>query len=377
MIRIWLPPEPWALRGERVRGLARLRARSERGERIADHHLTGHDKFRARLQRAQHLKCAWCDQRPTRNATVDHFRPKLEATGAGQPGRRTPDGPPTGYWWLTWTPANLVYGCDGCNRAKGTDFPLANGSRRLAPEEQPPGHEVALLIDPSRDDPARHLAFFLDADGKWKPIPRDGDPRGAATLDALKLENDTGYLDQLRRHVERLTPVIERLSTLLHTDETTFAAAWDAEVAPLLAPEAELALLAHDVLAHHFAAPIGAGLVTLERPWNQPPTPIAWDDEDPSLAATLAALTGRVPDAVLDRLAALHLGSPAPEKRAVLADLCAHHPLTTGELAALLTLDATTAADHAAAAGLVEHDGRWRPLPPPTLTVRGGARIPP
>lgn len=359
MIRVWQPAEPWKLRQARVRKLDGARQRFGAGT-LKEHHLTGYDVFRHRLQFAQHYKCAWCDQRPTGDATVDHFRPKLQATGDGQPVSSEPEDAITGYWWLTWSPVNLLYACSSCNINKGTQFPLLQGSRRLTIEQMPPGEEQPALVDPRVDDPAEFIQFVLDGDGRWYPTPRNGDPRGEKTLDALELETNQGYLANVRDHVEReLDPVVSQLNQT--TAAAAFVQAWEEAVPPLLAPERPFALLSHDVFAHYFKDQIEAGAVSIERPWTVPPRNLTDFDDEP---AGFQALVGRMRQAgcgesVLDDLARCHLRSPVDQKREVLMALADVYPPTTDEISTLFEVRRSAAERYATSAGLEYRQSRW------------------
>lgn len=339
MIRVWTPPEPWALRRQRVRKLANMVGD---GTGHSDGFFVGHDVFRDRLVRAQHFKCCWCDQRPTRRATVEHFRPKKEAIGHGQPASKA------GYTWLAWTPENLLYACGECNRRKGTHFPLRPGSARLGFGERPPGQEHPLFVDPRHDDPADHICFFPDGAGKWRPTPRHGDERGQETLSKLGLDDDIGFFSNIDQHVDEVVmPVVGKLQGAAAADLPRL---WDEEVGALLAPERELALLSHDVLAYHFEAAIEAGDVVLPRPWNAAPAAFDLSDEDHALRSLLERL-GELPDDVVDAMATCHEKSSADDKQALLARLAPHITLTGAELALLLGGSATNWEKHLAAAG--------------------------
>lgn len=336
MIRVWTPPEPWALRQQRVRKLAAMEGD---GTGHSDGFFVGHEAFRARLERAQHFKCCWCDLRPTRSATVEHFRPKKKATGDGQPQSQA------GYTWLAWTPQNLLYACGECNRPKGTQFPLQPGSTRLAFGERPPGGERPVLIDPQRDDPAEHICFFPDGEGKWRPTARDGSERGGETLKALGLDDDAGFFTNLDTHVDEVVmPAVERLRA---ADAASFPERWRDEVATLLAPERELALLSHDVLAAEFKDQIEAGVVQLDRPWNTAPVSFDVSDEPEALRAVLARVAG-LPEDVVDQMARCHDKSRVADKRAVLARMSSHVSLAGEELARLFGGTAASWAGHLA-----------------------------
>lgn len=147
------------------------------------------DEVRHALQALFHGKCAYCESRYDITAPVDieHFRPKNPAQ----------DGSHTGYWWLAATWSNLLPSCIDCNRRRTQHTPMVRASlsmlladrdgtgpvRQLmtgkescfpvsgtrATDEPATGRmeaelvaEDAVLLDPTTDDPERHLGFYID-----------------------------------------------------------------------------------------------------------------------------------------------------------------------------------------------------------------------
>lgn len=146
-------------------------------------------------------KCAYCESRYEVVAPMDveHYRPKsavLEDDGKlHRPG----------YYWLgaEWT--NLLPSCVSCNRVrtlevwdpqlnleemavgKGNKFPLKPKTKRATKPAQV-RYERTLLLDPTRDDPARHLEFTDEGFVR----PRGGQteramPRGEKTIEVVAL----------------------------------------------------------------------------------------------------------------------------------------------------------------------------------------------
>jgi uncharacterized protein (TIGR02646 family) len=129
------------------------------------------DNVKAALHALFHGKCAYCESFYGSTAPVDveHFRPK---------GKVAEDNAHPGYWWLAADWGNLLPSCIDCNRrrrqqVKGRDgVALAQygGKQDRFPVETAhvtdPSVDVSvekpLLIDPCRDDPARHLGFLVD-----------------------------------------------------------------------------------------------------------------------------------------------------------------------------------------------------------------------
>ena len=123
-------------------------------------------------------KCAYCESRyaGTQPMDVEHFRPKggVEEVGADGKTRLA-----EGYPWLAARWTNLLPSCIDCNRpriqhdaltgldeklGKANQFPVA-GARMLPPvpgNPTPPLDDVALILDPTIDDPPEHLRFRSD-----------------------------------------------------------------------------------------------------------------------------------------------------------------------------------------------------------------------
>ncbi|MDK1494288.1 hypothetical protein QN219_30475 [Sinorhizobium sp. 7-81] len=140
------------------------------------------------LERLFHGKCAYCESfyGSTQPVDVEHYRPKGEVEGV--PGHR-------GYYWLAMDWNNLLPSCIDCNRrreqkapsaligsivkllssgefdrtrkmslGKSSAFPLAaEAGRAHGPGDSLLG-EQRLLLDPTRDDPRKHITFYVDRD---------------------------------------------------------------------------------------------------------------------------------------------------------------------------------------------------------------------
>ena len=104
-------------------------------------------------------KCAFCesDLQAGGWGDVEHFRPKGQATSVD--GKVDVDH----YFWLAYDWNNLYLSCQLCNmsRGKSGSFPVIGNRSRL------PAEETALLLDPCRDQPERHLVFR--GDGRVEP----------------------------------------------------------------------------------------------------------------------------------------------------------------------------------------------------------------
>lgn len=139
-----------------------------------------------RLEALFHGKCAYCESLYAAQAPVDveHYRPKAKVDG---------DDTHPGYWWVAMDWENLLPSCLDCNRrrkqkapylvsdlrvlfaemssGKQSAFPVAG--QRAHPEVSDFIGELALLLDPTRDDPDQHIHFhFADDSGIGLVYPR-------------------------------------------------------------------------------------------------------------------------------------------------------------------------------------------------------------
>ena len=156
-------------------------------------------------------KCAYCESAYdiVQPVDVEHYRPKGAVGGA--------EGH-DGYWWLAMDWRNLLPSCIDCNRRRGqriagpagatdvnagkqTLFPLRDPTRRWADSaaqgEDDGSGEGRLLLDPTRDDPALHLAFHVDLAAPLgliyaRPDPDRPDPGRADAAGALPALEETG-----------------------------------------------------------------------------------------------------------------------------------------------------------------------------------------
>jgi len=127
-----------------------------------------------------HGKCAFCETRVdlSGGADIEHFRPKQGAQNINEE-----RGSHLHYAWLSYEWENLLLACMNCSRrrkegarivGKGTFFPVAKKrASLLASIAECREQEVALLIDPTFDQPAEHLEF--DEIGNCWPLTRGGE----------------------------------------------------------------------------------------------------------------------------------------------------------------------------------------------------------
>lgn len=117
-------------------------------------------QLRSALETAFKGKCAFCESYIGANGRVVHFRPLRHVRGNEEHEQDY-------YLWLAFEWRNLFYACDYCNKAKGDYFPIA-GKRAdyLATYDEVVRQEAALLIDPTAEDPSKHLKFLIDGSVK-------------------------------------------------------------------------------------------------------------------------------------------------------------------------------------------------------------------
>ena len=253
MIRIHRGQEPAQLGQVRTVELPRVRA-------IAKHHAPTSDEIgaeyqhvRTDLRRMQFCKCCYCEHECLLQYNdVEHYRPKARADrGLGQPTH--------GYWWLAWNWDNLMFACPGCNRSGKNDlFPLDHGSVPLVPENQPPGGERPLLIDPASEDPVQHIQFQrIVKNGKplWIPVARGGSARGFETIKIVDLGRPD-LLDLYEKHVrDEVIPAIEAVRNEINKIGATpqqVSDQWRSRIAPLVERTRRFAALAFDVIDDAF-----------------------------------------------------------------------------------------------------------------------------
>jgi uncharacterized protein (TIGR02646 family) len=227
---------PASLRGSASHGMMEFNSNKALfiANRLSELNFTAYR--RADVKQALHIvfdeKCAYCETRfgASSDGAVEHYRPKGRFIAEGRPG----------YWWLAARWDNLLLSCQHCNEnrgqivvtpgmtmeeatrlhrdtlkkpthGKGNQFPIKGVRRR-------PKKEDALLIDPTRRDPRKHIYFPPDQ-GISLAVPRETptgpDVYGLATINVSALNRfrlvreRTGVLMDLRKHVLELESSID------------------------------------------------------------------------------------------------------------------------------------------------------------------------
>lgn len=144
-------------------------------------------------------KCAYCE-RITREGQIDHFRPQNVTSASDTPFSHLY------YSWLIYAPQNMMYSCVQCGQSKGSFFPVTGGrAGLLATVAQCRVKEDALLVDPTFDEPADHIGFYVD--GSCKPLSANGE----VTVSGLRL-NRPDLVEARRATLAAALRVMQELS---------------------------------------------------------------------------------------------------------------------------------------------------------------------
>lgn len=207
MIRVRKPKlAPAPLRTEGAAATKELRRKSPRALARGvefDATIYGHAEVKRALVKAQHGKCCYCESkiRHVDHGDVEHFRPKASVRQGDGDARARP-----GYYWLAYAWDNLLFACALCNQRHKSDlFPLRDPAKRARSHKDDLSGEEPLLIDPSREDPARWLVF-----NRAIVDPVGGEPKGATTIRVLGL-NRSELKERRRARLEE----IERLEIIV------------------------------------------------------------------------------------------------------------------------------------------------------------------
>lgn len=140
------------------------------------------ESVRDGLSRTFLSKCAYCESQIDRyhGGDVAHHRP----TGNAISDRHRTSSPESTdhYSWFAYEWENLFLSCAECNRSKRNFFPL-NGPRARfrCTWSEAETSELALLVNPCRSEPRKHLRFLIDG------TVIGTDDVGRTTIDVLSL----------------------------------------------------------------------------------------------------------------------------------------------------------------------------------------------
>lgn len=236
------------------------------------------DDVKLALEELFHKKCAYCESKYSAvvSVQVEHFRPKGRVDG--EPNH-------TGYWWLAATWTNLLPSCVHCNgteyheirqfasepaydqATQGTAYKLGkydcfpiSGKRALNNGDDLTA-EDALLIDPTRQDPAQHLQWVIE-NGLSLVAPRKvnatWDPYGWATYRVFGLnrqglvEMRTDLMLQVINTLERAEKWLTKAATMVAGEDRKWNIdqAFDliASLEPLAAPSQPYSAMVRSLL---------------------------------------------------------------------------------------------------------------------------------
>ena len=194
------PGRQWFESANRVR--QRAVSKLAGTKRQFEAHIYGSNVVRAALNELFYGKCAYCEYSFGRSdVNVEHYRPK---------GRVLEDPKHPGYYWLAYSWSNLLPACTSCNQrrrelplwpattrgraaGKADSFPLVDATQRAYSPNDRISREEPLLINPTMEEPARHLTF----DPFGAPIHISD--KGKASIAVYNL--DTRPLNGLRKRV--------------------------------------------------------------------------------------------------------------------------------------------------------------------------------
>jgi len=162
--------------------------------------------------------CAFCERPVKSSDGISHFRPLSVDDD---------DEHPDHYSWLAYEWQNLFLICRSCQKQRRDRFQvMGQRARFLATFDEVRAEERPLLIDPTVENPARHLSFLFSGEC----VPKPGSIRATATVDLLALNDD----ELIHRRREAINRVITAWKATLQREgdvtdavlTTPFLGAW-------------------------------------------------------------------------------------------------------------------------------------------------------
>jgi uncharacterized protein (TIGR02646 family) len=203
------------------------------------------------LRKAQRDKCAFCESRVSHVSygDVEHFRPKAGFVQREGDALERP-----GYYWLAYEWSNLFFCCQLCNqRFKRNLFPLRDPGKRVRDhrDKHKLASEEALLIDPTKVDPAGHIRWR----GEYPKAAPDSEA-GRVTIEILGLDRPE-LVQQRRKHLRLLECLRDSLAEYreqqrqapLSPKAKRRLAKLEAQAGTLTRDDAEYAAMARQVFA--------------------------------------------------------------------------------------------------------------------------------
>ena len=148
-----------------------------------------------------HHKCAYCET-PLRDTFVnlDHFRPRNGALGLD--GSFSADH----YWWLAFEWPNCFPICQLCDSAKSQRFPVAKSRINRGRIPSLLRAEQALLLDPGRDEPEKHLVFGRSG------LVSSSTSVGQCTIEVLALNREP-LVQERAHHIDLIDILVGQVLT--------------------------------------------------------------------------------------------------------------------------------------------------------------------
>jgi uncharacterized protein (TIGR02646 family) len=186
------------------------------------------DEVKKELTELFYGKCAYCETpyAVSGDLNIEHYRPK-SLVKIEEDNREL-----TGYWWLASAWNNLLPSCKRCNcvyiyefnggkfsLGKGNFFPISNVlyRNRVNPRVNDEQIEVALLIDPSIDNPMDYLIF--DFTSKESIVnPKYGSLKGVKSIQHYALNRPDLVKErtkEVKRFANELVGIEETFEDLL------------------------------------------------------------------------------------------------------------------------------------------------------------------
>lgn len=136
-------------------------------------------------------RCAYCERQIGNSEGIGHFRP-LHLS------RRDSAASADHYSWLAYEWRNLFLICKRCDSAREEQFPVAGRrSPFLSTLDEIEATERPLLIDPTRENPLRHLSFLVSGEC----YPEKKSLKGEVTADVFRL-NDENLVHERQNAIE-------------------------------------------------------------------------------------------------------------------------------------------------------------------------------
>jgi uncharacterized protein (TIGR02646 family) len=152
------------------------------------------------LIKIQRGKCCFCESSlHAQHGDVEHFRPK-----GGWMQEEKDKLSEVGYYWLAYDWENLFLACQKCNQTfKKNFFPLENPTERALDHTHDITKELHLIINPSIDNPQKHLLFK-------KEIVTSTTTKGRETIKRTAIDQET-FEEDRRTYFQMINSLLDCL----------------------------------------------------------------------------------------------------------------------------------------------------------------------